>query len=71
MKVAFLSVLTAQELVDNVRCDVKAFRSQPEFPMNINDPLQEESPRGVLDLCLHVAKVIWINHILLFFFKVS
>jgi len=70
MKVALLSVLAAQELIDDVRSHVEAFRSQSEFSMDINNPLEEESSRGVFDFCLNVDEVICINHIFLFFSKV-
>ena len=70
VEVALLRVLAAQELVNDMGCHVETLRSQSEFPVDIYNPLQEEGSGGVLDLCLHLAEVIGINHVLLFLLQV-
>lgn len=71
MQVALLSVLSAQELVNYVSSHVKAFRSESEFPMDINDPFEEESSRGVFNFCLHFTEVVDVYHIFFFFIQIG
>jgi hypothetical protein len=45
-------------------CHVKAFWLQSEFPVHVDDPLEEEGPGGVLDLGLHLLEVVYRHHVL-------
>ena len=55
---------SAKILVDEVSGHVEALWLQSEFAVDVNDPLQEEGSRGVLDLGLNCLKVVDWYHVL-------
>ena len=64
MKLVFLDLLLAHKLINDIDSDIQTLWSQSEFPMNINNPLNQKGPRGVFDFCLDFLEVIWIDHVL-------
>ena len=44
MKLRLLDMLFAEILIDEMRSDIQALRNKSEFPVNINNPLEQECP---------------------------
>lgn len=63
MKLRLLDLLFAEEAIDNPYSDVQGLTLKAEFPVHIDNPLNEKSPRSVLNLCgyLNNCEVVGIN----------
>lgn len=58
VELAFLNVLFAHKLVDDELANVERLRSKSELTMNIDNPLDKECSRGVLDFCLNRLQIV-------------
>lgn len=65
MQLAFVNLLSAHVLVDQIDGHVEGFGQKAEFAVHVDDPLDEERARRVLYLSLHLLQVLVVDHALL------
>lgn len=70
MQLTFLDLLERQEAINDVNCHIERLRLESELPVNVNNPLNEESTAGILDLGwnLNLREVVRANLELNFLF---
>lgn len=61
VQLTLLNALFAHEFVYDVLADVKRFRLEFELAMHIDNPLNEEGARRVLDLGLHRLQIVRLD----------
>ena len=64
MQLTLVYPLSAHVLIDQEDGHVEGLRQQAEFAMHVDDPLNEESSRRVLNLTLHLLQVVVFHHAL-------
>jgi len=57
MQLRFLDLYETQISVHNEHCEVEGFSHQAEFPMNIDDPLNQEGAARILDLAFNLDRL--------------
>ena len=67
MQITFFAFDCREVAITDLHSHKESLRQQAELALNIDNPLNEESARGVLDVSLHFFEIARIHHVLTLF----